>query len=136
MRRLHPDQVPHDGATIPTLADVLRIDPPVRFNIELKTFPWHPCLAVDGAAMADAVVAVADARAPPTGSSCSRSTGAGRAGSAARDRRSDLAWLTSASSWRARGSGGTVRIRRISAARSRAPSRRRVGPPGVLSTTI
>ena len=62
MRRLHPDQVPHDGATIPTLADVLRIDPPVRFNIELKTFPWHPGLAVDGAAMADAVVAVADAQ--------------------------------------------------------------------------
>ncbi len=40
---------------------MLRIDPLVRFNIELKTFPWHPCLAVDGAAMADAVVAVADA---------------------------------------------------------------------------
>ena len=58
---LHPAQVPHDGATIPTLADVLRIDPLVRFNIELKTFPWHPCLAVDGAAMADAVAAVADA---------------------------------------------------------------------------
>ena len=59
---LHPAQVPHDGATIPTLADVLRIDPLVRFNIELKTFPWHPGLAVDGAAMADAVVAVADAQ--------------------------------------------------------------------------
>jgi glycerophosphoryl diester phosphodiesterase len=58
---LHPTQVPHDGATIPTLADVLRIDPLVRFNIELKTFPWFPGLAVDGAAMADAVVAVADA---------------------------------------------------------------------------
>ena len=38
------------------------IDPAARFNIELKTFPWHPGLAVDGAAMADAVVAVADAR--------------------------------------------------------------------------
>jgi glycerophosphoryl diester phosphodiesterase len=59
---LHPAQVPHDGATIPTLADVLCIDPLVRFNIELKTFPWHPGLAVDGAAMADAVVAVADAQ--------------------------------------------------------------------------
>ena len=57
----YPDQVPHDGATIPTLADVLHIDPLARFNIELKTFPWQPCLAVDGAAMADAVVAVADA---------------------------------------------------------------------------
>jgi glycerophosphoryl diester phosphodiesterase len=59
---LHPAQVPHDGATIPTLADVLRVDPSVRFNIELKTFPWHSGLAVDGAAMADAVVAVADAQ--------------------------------------------------------------------------
>lgn len=55
-----PDQVPHDGATIPTLAEVLRIDPQACFNIELKTFPWHPCLAVDGAAMAEAVVALAD----------------------------------------------------------------------------
>ena len=56
----HPDQVPRDGATIPTLAEVLRIDPQASFNIELKTFPWHPCLAVDGAAMAEAVVALAD----------------------------------------------------------------------------
>ena len=59
---LHPDQMPHDGATIPTLADVLRINPLASFNIELKSFPWHPGLAVDGAAMADAVVAVADAQ--------------------------------------------------------------------------
>ncbi len=58
---LHPVQVPRDGATIPTLADVLRVDPSVRFNIELKTSPWHPGLTIDGAAMADAVVAVADA---------------------------------------------------------------------------
>ncbi len=57
----HPDQVPHDGAAIPTLCDVLRIDPLATFNIELKTFPWHPDLAVNGAAMADAVVAVAEA---------------------------------------------------------------------------
>jgi glycerophosphoryl diester phosphodiesterase len=57
----HPDQVPYDGAGIPTLADVLRLDSRTSFNIELKTFPFHPELAVDGAAMADAVVAVADA---------------------------------------------------------------------------
>jgi glycerophosphoryl diester phosphodiesterase len=56
----HPDQVPHDGCGIPTLADVLRLDPPA-LNIELKTFPFHPELAIDAAAMADAVVAVADA---------------------------------------------------------------------------
>ncbi len=58
---LYPDQVPHDGATIPALADVLRLDPQVAFNIELKTFPFDPGLAVGGATMADAVVAVADA---------------------------------------------------------------------------
>jgi glycerophosphoryl diester phosphodiesterase len=58
---LCPEQVPHDGAGIPTLADVLRIDAAVRFNIELKTFPSGGGLAVDGAALADAVVAVADA---------------------------------------------------------------------------
>lgn len=54
----HPDQVPHDGAAIPTLAEVLRLDPLVTFTIELKTFPFHPGLTVDGATMADAVVAV------------------------------------------------------------------------------
>jgi glycerophosphoryl diester phosphodiesterase len=60
--KLCPDQKPRDGATIPTLADVLSIDPHVCFNIELKTFPLHPCLAVDGPTMSDAVVAVADAQ--------------------------------------------------------------------------
>jgi glycerophosphoryl diester phosphodiesterase len=59
----HPDQVPHDGAAIPTLCDVLRIDPLTTFNVELKTFPWHPDMTVHGAAMADAVVAVADTHA-------------------------------------------------------------------------
>jgi glycerophosphoryl diester phosphodiesterase len=57
---LFPDQQPYDGAPIPALADALRIDPGASFNLELKTFPLHPGLAVDGAAMADAVAAVAD----------------------------------------------------------------------------
>ncbi len=57
---LHPDQKPHDGATVPRLADVLRLDGQVKFNVELKTFPRQPGLAVDGATMADAVAAVAD----------------------------------------------------------------------------
>jgi glycerophosphoryl diester phosphodiesterase len=57
----YPDQSPRDGARIPALAEVLRLDPRVTINIELKTFPRDPGLAVDGAAMADAVVAVADA---------------------------------------------------------------------------
>ena len=55
-----PDQAPCDGARIPTLAEVLRLDAPL-LNIELKTFPLQPGLTVDGAAMAEAVVAVADA---------------------------------------------------------------------------
>lgn len=57
----HPDQVPHDGAAIPTLAEVLRIGRLARLNVELKTFPADPGLAADGATMAEAVVAVADA---------------------------------------------------------------------------
>jgi glycerophosphoryl diester phosphodiesterase len=58
---LYPEQVPHDGARIPTLAEVLRIDPAVRFNIELKTFPSGHAATADGAELAEAVVAVADA---------------------------------------------------------------------------
>lgn len=56
-----PDQVPRDGARIPTLEDVLRSDPWAKFNTELKTFPLRPELAVDGATMADAMLAVASA---------------------------------------------------------------------------
>jgi len=59
---LYPGQVPHDGARIPTLTEVLQIDPAVRFNIELKTFPsGNRGSATDGAGLAEAVVAVADA---------------------------------------------------------------------------
>jgi glycerophosphoryl diester phosphodiesterase len=56
-----PDQMPQDGARVPSLADVLRISPHVRFNIELKTSPLQAAPRVDGATLADAVVAVADA---------------------------------------------------------------------------
>jgi glycerophosphoryl diester phosphodiesterase len=56
-----PDQVPRDGARIPSLEDVLRISPRVRFNIELKTSPLQAAPRVDGATLANAVVAVADA---------------------------------------------------------------------------
>lgn len=58
---LYADQAPQDEARIPTLAQVLRIDPEVRFNIELKSSPWEPGVMLGGAAMAEAVVAVADA---------------------------------------------------------------------------
>ncbi len=56
----YPQQRPHDGARIPSLADVLRIDRRANINVELKSFPLHAGLTLDGGAMADAVVAVAD----------------------------------------------------------------------------
>jgi glycerophosphoryl diester phosphodiesterase len=57
----HPEQRPQDGAVIPTLSEVLEVDGRVHFTVELKSVPWQPGLAADGAWMADAVVAVADA---------------------------------------------------------------------------
>jgi glycerophosphoryl diester phosphodiesterase len=54
------DQQPHDGARIPSLADVLSFDPDVRFMIELKTYPDHPARTVPPEAMANAVLAVVD----------------------------------------------------------------------------
>jgi len=57
----HPEQQPQDGAAIPTLSQTLEMDGCVRFNVELKSFPWQPGLAADGAEMADAVIAVAEA---------------------------------------------------------------------------
>lgn len=58
---LFPDQVPHDGAGIPTLAEVLQLDPVVSVTIELKSNPLQPDLTVDGARLADAAIAVVDA---------------------------------------------------------------------------
>jgi glycerophosphoryl diester phosphodiesterase len=58
---LHPDQIPRDGARIPTLDAVVRLDPSVRFIIELTTFPGEPGRSAAGADLADAVLAVADA---------------------------------------------------------------------------
>ncbi len=56
-----PDQVARDGARIPTLAEVLAMDRLVRFNIEMKTYPAQPDWTVGPAAMAEAVIAVAEA---------------------------------------------------------------------------
>jgi glycerophosphoryl diester phosphodiesterase len=56
-----PDQAPRDGARIPGLAEVIGLDPEVRFDIELKTFPLHPEWTVSPGEMADAVLAVLDA---------------------------------------------------------------------------
>jgi glycerophosphoryl diester phosphodiesterase len=51
-----PDQVPFDGAFIPTLAETLALDATVAFNIELKSSPE----AADGERLADAALAVAE----------------------------------------------------------------------------
>ena len=56
-----PDQVPIDGARIPTLAAVLEATADAALTIELKTDPTRPDDSVGGAAMADAVMRVVDA---------------------------------------------------------------------------
>jgi len=53
-------QRPHDGARIPTLEQVLRLDPALRFNIELKLMPDHPEWTVSAEEMADRVLHVID----------------------------------------------------------------------------
>jgi glycerophosphoryl diester phosphodiesterase len=52
------EQRPADGARIPTLAEVLRLDPHIRFNIEMKSFPDHPDWTVSPVALAEAVAEV------------------------------------------------------------------------------
>lgn len=58
---LFPDQVPQDGARIPTLAAVLAAVPDARFTIEVKTDPAHPDRTATPQALADATLAVIDA---------------------------------------------------------------------------
>jgi glycerophosphoryl diester phosphodiesterase len=58
---LYPDQSPRDGARIPTLDAVLRLNRSAQFVIELKTFPDAPRRTASGAELADAVLAMADA---------------------------------------------------------------------------
>ena len=52
-----PDQVPVDGARMPTLAAVLALDPAIRVNIELKSQP-DSGMTVEGPVMAAAVADV------------------------------------------------------------------------------
>ena len=56
----YSSQAPHDGARIPTLDSVLRLDPRLRFNIELKLLPEHPDWTVSADEMADRVIRVVD----------------------------------------------------------------------------
>ncbi len=58
--RRFPRQTPSDGATIPTLADVLRLNGSTRWTIEMKTAPNRPWLTAPPEAMAEAVAAVID----------------------------------------------------------------------------
>jgi glycerophosphoryl diester phosphodiesterase len=55
-----PDQMPIDGARIPTLAAVLAATGDAALTIELKTDPTRPDDSVGGPAMADAVMRVVD----------------------------------------------------------------------------
>jgi glycerophosphoryl diester phosphodiesterase len=58
---LFPNQTPHDGARIPTLAAILSALPHTRFTIEVKTDPAHPDWTAPPSVLADATLAVIDA---------------------------------------------------------------------------
>ncbi len=58
---VYADQSPRDGARIPTLEAVLRLNRSAQFIVELKTFPGEPGRGARGEELAEAVVAVADA---------------------------------------------------------------------------
>jgi glycerophosphoryl diester phosphodiesterase len=57
---LFPDQMPHDGARVPSLASVLKALPDARFTIEVKTDPTRPDWTAQPSALADATLAVVD----------------------------------------------------------------------------
>ena len=57
----HPEQVPCDGARVPTLREVFAATGSVRIDAELKTLPDRPEATVPPAAMAELVLAVAAA---------------------------------------------------------------------------
>ena len=58
--RRFPRQEPVDGATMPSLEAVLRLDPAVHWTIEVKTSPSRPWLTAPPEAVVEAVAAVAD----------------------------------------------------------------------------
>lgn len=66
---LFPDQVPHDGARIPTLAEVLALTAPagVKVDAELKTSADRPDETASPIEMADTVVATAAGALPLLG---------------------------------------------------------------------
>ena len=58
---LSPDQMPHDGARIPTLEAVLKALPYASFTVEVKAYPCHPTPTAPAEVLADAAMAVIDA---------------------------------------------------------------------------
>ncbi len=58
---LYPGQAPVDGATIPTLAEVLILDARIGWNIELKLLPTHPGWTVSAEEMVERVLHAVDA---------------------------------------------------------------------------
>lgn len=58
---LFPDQMPHDGARIPTLATVLHALPDARFTVEIKTHPPQPEVTFSVEHLTAATMAVIDA---------------------------------------------------------------------------
>lgn len=56
----YPDQVPHDGSRVPRLVDVLRLDPGLNWNIELKLQPDRPDWTVPVQEMVERTLAAVD----------------------------------------------------------------------------
>ena len=56
----YPDQVPHDGARIPRLLDVLALDSRVGWNIELKLQPDRPDWTVSAEEMVERTLHAVD----------------------------------------------------------------------------
>ena len=54
-------QAPQDGATIPTLDEVLALNPSLRWNIEVKVMPTHPDWTVTAEEMAERVLHIVGA---------------------------------------------------------------------------
>ena len=55
-----PRQVPADGATIPTLEEVLRLHGRARWTVEVKTYPNRPTLTLPPERIVEAVAEAAD----------------------------------------------------------------------------
>ena len=58
--RRFPRQTPIDGARIPTLEQVLRLDAGLRWTVEIKTYPNRPRITARPEAVAEAVADAAD----------------------------------------------------------------------------